>query len=540
MPGYLSIHPLTFPNLFRKEKISIEEITTPAIRYELERSGNVIIMHTPIKVASLKKFFDDLAAREDLSQMHVLLGVIGQGATEDHIVTMHLPPGKQPQVYDSKYSNPERFFSTAPSKNTIIGMLSAAFHSLNPFASPEQHVDLNHLGSERINSATYHAFGTQSFFDGVTCGYHTAQLIKIFAPILEHGDNPNPSELLNASINPVTSSAKILEENAPDLVQVSFFSFLKKAWQDTFLTLTDPQFRNQYHFGHYFLGWPSDPKGSKIAYFLTLKFITAPLTNLLSLAIEFPLNFLSETCSFLKNRILSWAPTNWLTQSLRSVLLLTTMGLQGLFKGANYLIRTITSPIVSFKEAQKVHPALGYLSALASICFIGAAIAALAFFAPPIVAALMPSIGPGALAVLSTLAYPFVQLFSLISVSIPAATGAMLSLITGASFLGALHQLGRNTIYPQKSQVITQRVVNIEVSQEGSNVSKHLSAQAKPVHETTSIKKQEDSSNEWVYLDEEDNSSQEHQRQKAETQKAIGPKNNFNPNGIQDNIEFKF
>ncbi len=470
MTGFFSLSNMVFPYLFIGGRATLNPLD-----YTWEQRGNVVIVHNPIPVQSLKVFLDDLGKKIP-PQVHVLLGVEGQGANEQHIVTMHLPPnGDQARVYDSKFSNPERFFSTAPSKNTILGILGAAFHSLNPFASPEQPVDLTHLGSDRVKSATYYAFGTQSFFDEFTCGYHTGSLIEILADFLKQDQDPSPIELLDALRDPITDSAKkLLRQNAPKVPDVSLLSFWKKAWQDTFLTLTDQELRSQYHFGHYFLGWPSDPKGSKIAYFLTLKFITAPLTNLLSLATEFPLNFLSETSSFLKNRILSWAPTNWLTQSIRSVLLLATMGLQGLFKGAYYLIRTMTSPIVSFKEAQKVHPALGYLSALASVCFIGGAIAALAFFAPPIAAALMPSMGPGALSMLSTLAYPFVQLFSLISVSIPAATGAMLSLITGTSLLGALHLLGKETIYPQENQPVKHHEVNIEVPKGGCNVRAYL------------------------------------------------------------------
>lgn len=174
----------------------------------------------------------------------------------------------------------------------------------------------------------------------------------------------------------------------------------------------------------------------------------------------------------LKNQLLSWAPTNPITQGIRSVLLLTAIGLQGLFKGANYLLRTITSPMASFKAAHKIHPALGYLSALASVCFIGGIIATLAVFAPPIVAALMPAMGPGALSMLSTLAYPFAQLFSLIGVSIAAATGATLSLATGALSLVVLHSLGRKTIYPERDLgVTTFDDSDIPVT---SNVSAHM------------------------------------------------------------------
>ncbi|WP_454784857.1 hypothetical protein [Legionella sp. WA2024007413] len=483
MTGYFPLGNLIYPYLFTNKP--------SRLGYSFEKRGDVVIVHNSIPVKSLNHFLNYLE-ENNLTNKHVLFGVEGQGATEQHIVTMHLPPNGVPKIYDSKYSNPKRFFASNRSKNTVIGILGAAFHSLNPWASKELNVDLNHISSKRIPSATYYSLGTQSFFDGITCGYHTGSLIEILADRLNSNFDPSPQNLLDALKNPVTdAAAKLQTQNAPKTLDMSIFSFWKKAWQDTFLPLIDTQVRDNYHFGHYFLGWPSDPKGSKLAYFITLKFITAPLTNLLSFFTEFPLNFLSETFSFLKNITLSWAPTNWFTQSIRSALLLVTMGLEGLFKGAYYLTRTITSPITSFKEAQRVHPVLGFLSALASVCFIGAAVVALSFFAPPISAALMPSMGPGALTLLSNLAYPFVQLFSLISVSLPTASGAMLSLMTLISSVGILHRLGRQTIYPEESQPAKHNEITISVVPPvGSNVSTHLKRTGTP-----SVK------DEWVDVD---------------------------------------
>ncbi|MBN9227059.1 MULTISPECIES: hypothetical protein [Legionella] len=471
MAGYFPLGDIVFPFLFKDGKGQIETKAS-SLELTLEQRDNVVMVHESIPVQSLEAFFKFLETRPDLTKKHILFGVIGQGATEQHIVAMHLPPnGAQAKVYDSKYSNPERFFAREPSKNTITGIAKGLFHALNPFASPEQTVNLSHFNAQQIKSASYYSFGTQSFFDGVTCGYHTGSLIKTLAGFLEQDPNANPSpkQLLDATTAPVSTSAqKLCMHKAPRVPETSFFSFVKKAWQDTFLPLVAEEERDAHHFGHYFMGWPQ-ANGSKIAYFITLKFITAPITNLLSLAVEFPLNLLSEASSFIKNKLFSWAPTNGVTQSIRSVLLLTTMGLQGLFQGAYYLLRTITSPMASFKAAHKIHPVLGYLSALASACFIGAIVASLTIFAPPILAALMPTMGPGAIAMLNILAYPFAQLFSLLSVSIPAATGAALTFATGALTLAILHMLGRKTIYPEEGtsaadnkKVSPPRTVDIE------------------------------------------------------------------------------
>ena len=185
---------------------------------------------------------------------------------------------------------------------------------------------------------------------------------------------------------------------------------------------------------------------------------------MLKLVTELPLNLLSESASFVKNQLITWVPTNGVTQGIRSILLATATSLQALFKGAYYLLRTITSPITSFQAAHKIHPALGVASALTSIILIGCGLAALALFAPPIVAALAPSMGPGALALISALASPF----TLLGVHIPTATAAIITLIGATAIAGVLHNIGRKIIYPVEQQP-SETTIEDELPQ-GSNV----------------------------------------------------------------------
>lgn len=110
MVGYFRLSNITYPFLYKKAKVGIETNVSP-LALTLEHRNNVIIVHDSIPVESLSTFFAYLKTQEDFTTKHILFGVEGQGATERHIVTMHLPPnGAQPKVYDSKYSNPERFF----------------------------------------------------------------------------------------------------------------------------------------------------------------------------------------------------------------------------------------------------------------------------------------------------------------------------------------------------------------------------------------------------------------------------------------------
>jgi hypothetical protein len=234
-------------------------------------------------------------------------------------------------------------------------------------------------------------------------------------------------------------------ESAPK----SFFTFLKKAWQDTFLSHIDKSRRDNYHFVHYFMGWPLSKTGSKGAYFLTLKFLTTPFSNLLSLIIEFPLNCLSEFSAFFKEQFYyKRTQTHGLNRYFCNFFLLLLLGFQGLFKGIGLLLKAIISPRISYQTALRVNPILGYVSILSSVCFIGLAMSALIVFAPIILSVLLPA-DTMTLMFLNVLANPFVQLFSSFGMSISTASGAMLSFLSGTLLFGILHLLGRKIIYPE-------------------------------------------------------------------------------------------
>ena len=481
MPGYFKLKeykPL-FQNNPNRIDLTSEQAQHFGNPYSYDKQGNVVTVHTPIYLASLPDFLKDIRERMDIdvAQDHLLIGIISKGITEYHIVALHIPPNSEHYfAYDSKYSNPEQFFSPVHSTpqtifeviqyriNLAMNALTGLVQTLNPNAHKPRAV--------KEGSVVYNALGTQSFFDGDSCGYHCGSNLKLLAQLIHEGKEPTAELLLAATQSPAAESAQLLNHAAPGTVKLSFSAFLNKAWQDTFLPHIAEKERQHYHFGHYFMGWPSQADGSKIAYFATLKFITTPLVNLLSLVTEFPLNLISETASYLKNKLISFAPTNAFTQGIRSVLLVSAMGLQSIFKGLSLLIRTITSPIVSFKEAYKQHPALGYVSALASVILIGGGLAALAVFAPLVVATLAPSMGPGALALLSTLAAPALQVLAMMSLSVSVATAAVLTFISGGVVAGMLHLLGRSIIYPTPA---VEQVPAARTEQSvGSNVSAHL------------------------------------------------------------------
>ncbi|KTD47011.1 hypothetical protein Lrub_1933 [Legionella rubrilucens] len=366
-------------------------------------------------------------------RFHVLAGVVGNGVTERHIVSMYVPPNGDIHFFDPKASDREKFFSDKLIDQTFSWrrLFPALWNSLSP--RPTSSFTLS--DGEDINRPAVHfALGTQSFYDGVSCGYHHAAQLLVLKHLIMQGKRVTVDALLDKLRNPVHESSEALKQTPYESQATNrFLAFMKKAWLDTYLPDKIEEEREPLHFGHYFMGWPSQ-KGTfrKVVYFLTLGFILNPLINVIKLP-ELLANGISESFSFLKNSLINWAPTHPATQFFRSGLLLSTIGLQGLFKGLYFAIRTVTSPVTSFKEAWRIHPALGILSAVVSLTVY----AALVYFAAPVVVPILMAAGPAAAPAFNALAYPLVQLFGLIGVSLTTGTAAAGTLTLGAVIVQA-------------------------------------------------------------------------------------------------------
>jgi hypothetical protein len=417
--------------------------------FYLDPNKKIILLMTPVEhrflESVLKNIADELGAK-DFSEYHVLAGVIGNGLTEKHIVSAYCPPKDgQIQIFDSKISDPDKFFSQR-SGIQVGTLVKGLFRSLLP--NPISHPQIE-LG--RIRQADYIPLGTQSLFDGASCGYHTATNLMTLISRIENNQSIGPDDLLAATQTPVVQHTESLglQKNS------RFTSFIKKAWQDTFMPLDNDEERKSTHFGHYFMGWPKKGAGSRALYFLTLGFITTPVVNLIRLPTEFLFNALSEIANYLKNALISWAPTNYVTQSLRSVALLTCIGLQGLFKGVSLLLRTVTAPVTSFKEALNVNPPwLGKMLAATSALFSLGAFAALIIFAAPVAISALSSAAPGVVGalqpIMTALAYPIGHLFTFIGVSIAPITAALSSILVSIGLITSVKEGAK--YYEQSAQ----------------------------------------------------------------------------------------
>lgn len=493
---------------------SLEDYGNP-FEYYVHPNNDLVIITTPLFAGDFATLLPQLSER--FANQKLLLGLMGQGATEQHIVTTYVSEDRKSiEIFDPKASDPQRFFSGQKGIGTVLrGLLRA----LNPFPRSTIALSSDNNSDSSVTKANYSSLGTQSFFDGVSCGYHNVANILACKKLIENGEEITVSNLLAQTKNPVSEAAKLLQEKniASHKVETSFLDFMKKAWQDTVMPLVSEKQKETLQFKHYFLGWPQNPtRAQQIFYFASFSFIAIPLINLVRRPVEFILNASAETANYAKNRLINWAPTNIASQYLRSGLLLLTYGIQGLFKAAYLVIRTVTSPITSFEAAQTIrNPVLRTVMSGLSILMSVTGLTAIAIFLSPALLATLPGaagvLGP----VITTLSIPVVKLASLLSLTVSPVVAAMVTLVTGSS-LYALLRTGAEKLL---SKVDTVKSANYHVPQAeknsspfdmskipGSNAVKHLKA-----HEDDAFQEEDDN---FIVLD-------NNQASKTEVQKEM-------------------
>ncbi len=408
--------------------LPISEVLINPVKYSevVHSDKKIMVIITPINANDIDGLLLTLKTpHPDLSDYHILLSLVGAGISEQHNVMAYIAPDDEPmQIFDSKSSSPENFFAQrrglAP-----LNILKSIFRSIFP---AQQSVVINN----RTNP--YHILGTQSIYDGVSCGYHCATNIIKAKTLIEHNMEVNVTNLLNtgSSLDVVIND---LNSIAPARVDSGFLSFIKKAWQDTFMPLKTDEALAAAHFEEYFLGWPAKGRAAKVVYFLTLGFVFNPVVNLIKLPTEFLFNALSQTANYLRNALMMWVPTNYFTQSLRSALLLVTAATQYSFKGISLTLGLVTSPITSAQKALAIHPLLGILSMVLSIV----AYSALVVFAAPAAAGLL---GP----VFAAIALPAIKLLALTGASLNTAVIATGSLAIAAMAVQGARSLFAGTV----------------------------------------------------------------------------------------------
>ncbi|KTD17879.1 hypothetical protein [Legionella jordanis] len=341
------------------ERVSVEQFNAAVhqdvlfnpFQYHYDQEHNLFIILTPIFAADfayllphLEHFFQQISGHPS----RILMGIVGHGATEQHIATAYIRSEngqKAIDVFDPKSSNPERFF--ANSGSWLGAAFSGLFRSLVPFSNNDVVLD-----GDASTTVHYHSLGTQSYFDGVSCGYHNVANILTCRKIIAAGEEVSRDTILSRTANPVHEIAGILnkEKQYQEKVRVSFKEFMSKAWAESMMPFTSPEERKTLTIANYFFGWPKESTALKILYFISLAFIAIPLINVVRRTPVLLLNIIAESANFFKNLLINWAPTHAVTQYIRSGLLLFSLGIQGLFKAPSLVFQALSSPIDALKR----------------------------------------------------------------------------------------------------------------------------------------------------------------------------------------------
>jgi hypothetical protein len=285
------------------------------VNYFLNATDKIIIFATPINVPDLPNHLETLEENLNLENMdnyHLVIPLIGQGITERHIATYYQAPGTEstPMIFDSKIGNLVRFFSVK--KNNESPKIS------------------------------YFNLGTQSFFDPVSCGYHTLANTTNILSLIQAGEEVNATSLLKAlKKNNLSNFAIPLLKNSDIPLNINYRAFVQQAWRDTFLVGLYGQESSAITFKHYFLGWSTEKATWKRMLYITLLgFLFYPLISTLKLLIELPIQLLKHSVDYIKNQLFLWAPTSSSLQYSRTSLLLINYLFHGFLKGLNLIIHT--------------------------------------------------------------------------------------------------------------------------------------------------------------------------------------------------------
>lgn len=301
--------------------------------YHVVEGRKSLVVHTPVNKSDLASVVAKL--RLDHPNMPLLLGVIGNGVTEAHIVTLHIDAGGKWHVYDSKYSDGARFFSVdGRSNRSRIGRILSA---LNPFAARMEVVHIQSDSEPKTIPINYHKLGTQSFFDPNTCGLHTAQnIFNLSVLYMETIKNTvNPLDVMARSHEPVIEMGSRISKNKIDL---SLTAFIRQAWQDTFKPAGEQG--DQSNWTQYFFGVPKG--GESRAWWLLV--LPHSLKSLLKAVLVFPLQLVTEMAHMLQDDLFAFAPKSTLGQIVRSTLALPFAAAYRLLKPVANGLSWVSSP----------------------------------------------------------------------------------------------------------------------------------------------------------------------------------------------------
>lgn len=348
-----------------KTKVSPKPISIRGIKcYEAD---NMLVCAEPLNVngdTGYQKFIDNLTPQQN--QKHLVVPIVGAGNTERHIATLYRSPQGVTTVFDSKLSEPMKFLTTSAKPNGFlakVGNAVAGFFRSTFNAKYNSQINCRQAALA-LQNVRFEGLGTQSFFDGVSCGYQVMANVEHIVDLIDAKQSVNRQSLLEkiatAETSCVNRAKQLLSQSSEIEVKLdnSYLGFLKLAWQKIFNNLEyyahpDLSWQSSLNFqkgrkswAQYFAGAPL--KGESNWWYVTAPFIF--IKNVVKTIIETPVALFSATAHYVVNKIYQTSPTSWWGKSLRSIGLALTGTVYGLTEGARRVINFISSPIAVLNQ----------------------------------------------------------------------------------------------------------------------------------------------------------------------------------------------
>lgn len=167
------------------------------VTYYYNKAKNTVLIASPLSTMlttdsdSIEPDFASsvLAIKEALKKSQKIENVnlcgvlIGTGATEMHYVAFYEDTNKKMVIFDSKFSDPDRFLSTS-NEPTLWQKVTGFFISMLNFIkiSLGFGITLN----TKFNGADVdiHRLGTQPIYDGISCGYHSSGAVLVIKNLI--------------------------------------------------------------------------------------------------------------------------------------------------------------------------------------------------------------------------------------------------------------------------------------------------------------------------------------------------------------------
>lgn len=177
------------------------------LSYFFNKEKNTVVIPAPLAVQRLstmesfepsyKEVIDSVIKNLNYSGFSIIASLLGKGTGERHYGAIFQDEKGEMVFFDSKLSNSEQFFSSAEQPTRMEkgwGYLTTPFKTLVQYIG---HYSNNILGQFLDHEIEIYQLGTQSIFDGVSCGYHSTGAVIAMIDKIDESALVSKNDMIN-------------------------------------------------------------------------------------------------------------------------------------------------------------------------------------------------------------------------------------------------------------------------------------------------------------------------------------------------------